>query len=189
MSSCPDMSCADRVLVHQDGSEDVSSRRQMKLSYLLFGDNKALHEFTNHYGSVKARCLVKDCKCCKNDYTTFPSKCRFPDWAELIQCKTANQAFDLFEKCNLVSYRDISRAKEDPDFAKHISKHATVDNAFETLPLADRFLGIIGITPQEFLQTWAVECTFIGSLLSERLWERTPRILGPKVTLMNSLLI
>ena len=119
--------------------------------FLHFGDNKALHEACNHYGSVKARCLVKDCKCCKDDYTTFPSKCRFPDWAELIQCKTANQAFDLFEKCNLVTYRDISRAKEDPDFAKHISKHATVDNAFETLPLADRFLGIIGITPQEFL--------------------------------------
>jgi hypothetical protein len=31
-TTCPDMSCADRVLVHQDGSEDVSSRGQMKLS-------------------------------------------------------------------------------------------------------------------------------------------------------------
>ena len=44
----------------------------------------------------------------------------------------------------------MCRVRHDPDFAKSISKHC-IDNAFDKLPLADPYQGIIGMTPQEML--------------------------------------
>ena len=114
------------------------------------GDNKGQGELTRHYGCWQARCLIKDCKCDKQSYTRFPSSCKVPEWSKIIQCKTTNEVFDYFEECNLISYRDISRAQGDDEYAKKISKHM-ITSAFDWLPLADEFLGIIGMTPQDFL--------------------------------------
>jgi hypothetical protein len=114
------------------------------------GDNKGQGKLTNHFGCWQARCLIKDCKCCKEGYTQFPSSCKVPEWSRIISCKTTNEVFDYFEECNLISYRDLSRAQTDEKYATYISKHM-ITNAFEMLPLADEFLGIIGMTPQDFL--------------------------------------
>jgi hypothetical protein len=114
------------------------------------GDNKGQGELTNQYRCWQVRCLIKDCKCDKQGYTEYPSQCKIPLWSPIITCKTTNEVFDYFEFCNLISYRDMSRAQSDTKFAKRISKHM-ITNAFEMLPLADEFLGIIGMTPQDFL--------------------------------------
>ena len=132
--------------------EDPSGEEVLLKHYLQHtnGDNKGAGELTNHYGCWQARCLIKDCKCDKKGYTKFPSRCKVPEWSRIIQCTTADQVFDYFEECNLVTYRDLSRAKGDADYAKFISKHM-INNAFDWLPLADEFMGIIGMTPQDFL--------------------------------------
>ena len=82
------------------------------------GDNKGQGELTRHYGCWQARCLIKDCKCDKQSYTRFPSSCKVPEWSKIIQCKTTNEVLDYFEECNLISYRDISRAQGDDEYAK-----------------------------------------------------------------------
>jgi len=50
----------------------------------------------------------------------------------------------------LVSYKDVAMARGDAEYAKTISKDP-FETVWDFLPLSDRYLGMTGMTPQEFL--------------------------------------
>ncbi|MGA0401410.1 MAG: hypothetical protein ACO3PX_15705, partial [bacterium] len=120
--------------------------------YVLFfiGDIAGVNEMVGHYNNCNANCLAKDCHCTQDDLLQFPPKCKPMRWLDLQQCETVEEVFDLYESHNLISERDMDAVLHDELFARSISKHP-IKNAFDGLPLADPYQGIIGMTPQEFL--------------------------------------
>ena len=115
-----------------------------------------------HYNSCNASCLAKDCHCTQDNLLQFPPKCKPMRWLDLQQCETVEEVFDLYESHNLISERDMDAILHDELFARSISKHPT-KNAFDGLPLADPYQGIIGMTPQEFLH-------MMGGFTNTSLW-------------------
>ena len=118
--------------------------------HCFIGDIAGVNEMIGHYNNCSANCLAKDCKCAQDDILQFPPKCKQMRWLDLQACTTVDEIFQLYADKGLVSERDMCRVRHDPDFAKSISKHC-IDNAFDKLPLADPYQGIIGMTPQEML--------------------------------------
>lgn len=118
--------------------------------HCVVGDMAGVNEMVGHYNNCQANCLIKDCKCSQKDYLDFPCNCEQITWRELQECSDAEEVFDLFHEKGLVSERDMHAIRTDVNLAKEISKH-NISNAFDDLPLADAFQGIIGLTPQEML--------------------------------------
>lgn len=118
--------------------------------HMFIGDIAGVNEMVGHYNTWKANCLVKDCKCSQDDILQFPLKCKQMTWADLNACSSEQEVFDLYSERGLISERDMTDMMNDPVFAKTISKHP-INNAFDALPLADPYQGIIGMTPQEML--------------------------------------
>jgi hypothetical protein len=69
---------------------------------------------------------------------------------EINQCSDHSEVFRLYEECGLVSLEHLSRAMGDKEYATSISKDP-FDTVWQHLPLTDEFLGMVGMTPQEFL--------------------------------------
>jgi hypothetical protein len=67
-----------------------------------------------------------------------------------MACSSYAEVFQLYDSCNLISYEHLSYASGDAEYAKSISKHI-MKMAWDQLPLADFYHGIVGLTPQEFL--------------------------------------
>jgi len=67
-----------------------------------------------------------------------------------MECENDAAVFDLYESCHICTYRNLSLARNDEVYAKRISKEV-IDTAWDSLPLADQYLGMLGMTPQEFL--------------------------------------
>ena len=118
--------------------------------HMFVGDIAGVNEMVGHYNTSKAKCVVKDCKCDHEELVQFPPKCQQVSWADLQSCNSVEEIFEMYQKRGLVSEADMARARTDADFAQSISKHS-IDNAFDKLPLADPYQGIIGMTPQEML--------------------------------------
>ena len=118
--------------------------------HMIIGDTVGSNELINHFNSYLANCLAKDCRCTQSQIVKWPSKCRWPTSRELMACNSHFEVFQLYDSCNLISYQHLSYAGDDPEYAKSISKHI-MKTAWDQLPLADVYLGIVGLTPQEFL--------------------------------------
>jgi hypothetical protein len=56
--------------------------------------------------------------------------------------------FDKYYDRGLISLRDLSEIKGNPDYEKEHSYY-DVDNVFDHLPLGDHYQGIVGITPSQ----------------------------------------
>lgn len=117
---------------------------------MTIGDSVGQHELIGHYLSWKARCLGKDCRCSQDRIVKWPCKCRWPSSRELMECSSHAEVFELYDQCGLITYQHLTRAMGDEDYAKHISKHP-IDTVWDKLPMADGYLGMVGMTPQEFL--------------------------------------
>lgn len=117
---------------------------------MIIGDSVGQHELIGHYLSWKARCLGKDCRCSQDRIVRWPCKCRWPLSREIMECSSHAEVFELYDKCGLISYQHLSRATVDDDYATYISKHP-LDLVWNELPMADAYLGVVGMTPQEFL--------------------------------------
>ena len=117
---------------------------------MFVGDIAGVNEMIGHYNSSKARCVVKDCKCDKDDVMQFPLKCQHVTWADLQSCDTVEEIFEMYTRKGMISEKDMSDMMNDSELAKSLSKHQ-ITNAFDALPLSDPYQGIIGMTPQEML--------------------------------------
>jgi hypothetical protein len=84
------------------------------------------------------------------DLIVFPPKCQPLSWNSINTCNGDEEVFALLERNRVISYAQMSKAMKDKKYAHSISKYV-VDNALEALPLADKYQGIIGMTPWEFL--------------------------------------
>lgn len=120
--------------------------------YMVIGDTVGNNELVAHYlGNTQGRCLVKDCKCCKEDLVKVPPKCCQMTYKDFVACNGDDaEIFLALTKKNLISLKDLSDIKDNQDLEKELSYY-DVDNAFDHLPLADKYQGIVGITPQESL--------------------------------------
>ena len=117
---------------------------------MSIGDTVGQNELVNHFNNYKATCLGKDCLCHQNRIVQWPSRCRWPLSREIMECENDVAVFDLYESCHICTYRNLSLARNDEVYAKRISKEV-IDTAWDSLPLADQYLGMLGMTPQEFL--------------------------------------
>ena len=119
---------------------------------MVIGDTVGNNELVAHYlGNTQGRCLVKDCKCCKEDLVKVPPKCCQMTYKDFVACNGDDaEIFLALTKKNLISLKDLSDIKDNQDLEKELSYY-DVDNAFDHLPLADKYQGIVGITPQESL--------------------------------------
>ena len=122
---------------------------------MVIGDTAGNNELCAHYLRSAATCVTKDCKCKFDDLVECsPTKCSQISWEDLNNCrnKVTGRIDDLqvFGKCeekNLISLKSLSEIQGNVPAQKEISYH-DVRNAFDELPLADPYLGIVGITPQ-----------------------------------------
>jgi hypothetical protein len=114
--------------------------------YMVIGDTVGNNELVGHYlGNTQGRCLVKDCKCCKEDLVKVPPKCSQMTYKDFVACKGDDaKIFSSLTKKNLMSLKDLSDIKDDKDLEKELSYY-DVDNAFDHLPLADKYQGIVGM--------------------------------------------
>lgn len=117
---------------------------------MSIGDTVGQNELVNHFNNCKATCLGKDCLCDQNRIVQWPSRCRWPLSREIMECENDAAVFDLYESCHICTYKNLSLASNDEVYAKRISKEV-IDTAWDRLPLADKYLGMLGMTPQEFL--------------------------------------
>jgi hypothetical protein len=118
--------------------------------HMSIGDTVGQNELVNHYNNYLANCLGKDCLCSQKDILTWPCQCRWPLWKEISECPNDAEVFSLYDRCGLVSYKDVAMARGDAEYAKTISKDP-FETVWDFLPLSDRYLGMTGMTPQEFL--------------------------------------
>ena len=120
--------------------------------YMVIGDTVGNNELVAHFlGNTQGKCLVKDCKCCKDDLVKVPPKCTQMTYQDYKDCGGDDaKIFEELSKKNLISLKDLSDIKENEGLEHSISYY-NVDNAFDHLPLADKYQGIVGITPQESL--------------------------------------
>jgi hypothetical protein len=105
---------------------------------MICGDLAGVNELVGHYKTWTANCLLKDCKCTQSDLLKFPLQCEPITWAELQECDTGEEIFELYEKKGFISEHDMMKVPDDPEFAKEISKHP-IKNAFSHLPLSDPY--------------------------------------------------
>jgi len=94
--------------------------------HLIIGDAVGNNELCGHYGGNNAKCLVKDCRCTKD---------------QLIQIPPV---------CELITMDDVRKCYQDAVFAQSISRHQ-LKVSFDSLPLSDEKHGVTGITPFETL--------------------------------------
>ena len=149
------------VKCYEDGGfmwQDEQGRDVLLKPYVhcFVGDIAGVNEMIGHFNTWNSQCPAKDCKCSREEFVnTFPPKCSPVQWAEIQECKDVKEIFKLYLQKGLVSEKDMSVILDDPDYAKAISKHP-IKNAFDALPLADPYQGIIGMTPQDMLHMMGV---------------------------------
>ena len=130
--------------------------------HMIIGDIAGVNEMVGHYNTSHANCVVKDCKCNHEQLLSFPPVCHQVKWNDIQECETVEEIFKMYHDKGLVSEAEMSEVMKDvttldkqgkkdlKSYQKSISKHP-VENAFDKLPLADPYQGVIGITPQEML--------------------------------------
>jgi hypothetical protein len=74
---------------------------------MFVGDIAGVNEMIGHYKSSKARCVVKDCKCDKDDVMQFPLKCQQVTWADLQSCDTVEEIFEMYTRKGMISEKDM----------------------------------------------------------------------------------
>ena len=104
--------------------------------YMVIGDTVGNNELVAHYlGNAQGRCLVKDCKCCKEDLVKVPPKCSQMTYKDFDECKGDDaKIFSVLSKKNLISLKDLSDIKDDEGLEPLLSYY-NVDNAFDNFHL------------------------------------------------------
>ena len=119
--------------------------------YMIIGDTEGNNALCNHMKGNTPKCLVKDCKCPMEKLSSVPALCTPINYDDLAKCKGKHdEIFEMISTKGLVSMKDLWELDGDQEKEKAISFY-DIENFASLLPLADRHLGVIGMTPQEIL--------------------------------------